>query len=656
MYSFFSNRKIENEEALCCDGTKALYYIEKVPQAEGWIIFLEGGGGCSTVDECNTRYNNNDTRILMTSNDYPDELDGKDLLSNDSSLNPLFHNYTRVMIPYCSQDAFLANSSVPEGVELGDPDNISFVFRGRVILQSVIKELLQDHGLGTSKRVVFAGSSAGGVGVVNNLEWIRSRLNTTGQAPELSLIIDSSWFIPFRGYHKINFSLEIVQFYDIDYPACMDHSLGFPCCTSLACLLTNDEYSQPLPPTFLITSLYDIFTLENSLTETVALLDFSGESEISDQDFLRIFNAYGTLMNSSVYETFRHDITPKVSVFAPSCTQHVFLTTSSLWDSDGLLNRTIDGSFQESVFELTNPVRSGIWDSVTVNTPHNGSVSLHQALQDWYADFDNKVFYADVCTGPACGVCPSSVNLVFSYDLWPEGAAIFVLVIASLMAAMPLLIKICLYGRMKYMLYRQRVYVYKMSKTVKNKPKFPKPVHAVSVSCAGLSYLLDTVDDTKKVDTDQTETVQVPTRHYRLSALCNTVMPCCKSLCHRYNAPVGDSETGQASMALSSLNGTGLRSDSGISSSIVSHTKTNSSEYIETTSMDLILDSQSPPTPVHKPPTKSRTLKKKVILRQVNMYINPGELMAIMGPSGSGKTTLLDVVLGRRRVGHVQVR
>ncbi len=57
--------------------------------------------------------------------------------------------------------------------------------------------------MGDATEVVLAGSSAGGVGVVNHAQWVRKQLlpNT-----ELLVIFESAWFINFQG--RVFFCIE----------------------------------------------------------------------------------------------------------------------------------------------------------------------------------------------------------------------------------------------------------------------------------------------------------------------------------------------------------------------------------------------------------------------------------------------------------------
>ena len=115
-----------------------------------------------------------------------------------------------MIIPYCSSDVWLGEDSSGSSCNCFDfncfnfvpnSPNLQFTFRGKTIFQSVIRQLISDHGLGNATEIVLAGSSAGGVGVVNHAQWVTEQVNVDTR---LLVIMDSSWFVNFQGTSMIN--------------------------------------------------------------------------------------------------------------------------------------------------------------------------------------------------------------------------------------------------------------------------------------------------------------------------------------------------------------------------------------------------------------------------------------------------------------------
>lgn len=140
--------------------------IENENQGEKWVIFLEGGGGCTLPESCNQRYIDQEIRnqfrvfgdddgtetvnVASAWNEYRNQpltvtsklmtslyqfagsereglstlvtggddenstltlaTEGRDLLSTSPSQNPDFYQHNHVLVPYCSSDLWLKNT------------------------------------------------------------------------------------------------------------------------------------------------------------------------------------------------------------------------------------------------------------------------------------------------------------------------------------------------------------------------------------------------------------------------------------------------------------------------------------------------------------------------------------------------------------------
>lgn len=322
-------KALSNEDAVCNDGSRAVYFLG-VQDASKWIIFLESGTYCLTKAQCLARFGNEYTQVLMTSNHMPDTVVGRDLLSTSRDENRIFYNYSRVLIPYCSSDAFLGTQTKASNPENKRSEE-DFVFSGKIIFQSVILELLSQD-LGQAHEFVLVGSSAGAVGAFNQVEWLQDTFSSRGIDVKISVIIDGGWFINFQ---ESIVSKVVKEFYSVGKPlsrACTDSTYGYPCCLSASCMLTQGYYPKNVP-TFFVFGMYDIFIV-GDIVERFSKRVAVAENGVTD--LFTFMDMYGGAMNQSLF-TIESSFS-NLSYFVPACFQHTFFCMSSLRDEGGVLH------------------------------------------------------------------------------------------------------------------------------------------------------------------------------------------------------------------------------------------------------------------------------------------------------------------------------
>ncbi|ALC43262.1 Notum, partial [Drosophila busckii] len=187
---------LTNTSITCNDGTHAGFYLRKQPNSKKWIVFLEGGWHCYNNRSCRARWMR--LRHLMTSSQWTETRDVGGILSPHAEENPYWHNANHVLVPYCSSDSWSGTRIEPETPEREG----SWRFMGALILRQVIADLIP-LGLGRvpGGELLLVGSSAGGLGVMLNLDRIRDFLINEKQLQvTVRGVSDSGWFLDREPY------------------------------------------------------------------------------------------------------------------------------------------------------------------------------------------------------------------------------------------------------------------------------------------------------------------------------------------------------------------------------------------------------------------------------------------------------------------------
>uniref|UniRef100_A0A8D0DBS9 Notum pectinacetylesterase 2 n=1 Tax=Sander lucioperca TaxID=283035 RepID=A0A8D0DBS9_SANLU len=296
---------LKNTQVTCNDGTAAGFYLKEFRGSRRWQLFLEGGWCCHSKETCDSRYQN--IPRLMSSSRWPQTKRGTGILSSQAEENPHWHNANIVFIPYCSSDVWSGTGP--------------YTFMGSLIIREVIKDLIP-KGIKQAKVVMLSGTSAGGTGVLLNIERVASQLEQLGAEAQVRGLVDSGWFLESKQQRSPNCPETISCSPEdaIKIGLRLWNGVVPDRCRQLykrgeewQCFFGHKLYSTLTSPLFVVQWLFDE---EQLRVENI----YMGGQSLSEEQWQYIQNLGRELKNS---------LTDVTAVFAPSCLSHTVITKSN---------------------------------------------------------------------------------------------------------------------------------------------------------------------------------------------------------------------------------------------------------------------------------------------------------------------------------------
>uniref|UniRef100_A0A7N8XYV4 Notum pectinacetylesterase 2 n=1 Tax=Mastacembelus armatus TaxID=205130 RepID=A0A7N8XYV4_9TELE len=372
---------LKNTQVTCNDGTAAGFYLKEFRGSRRWLLFLEGGWCCYSKETCDSRYQN--IPRLMSSSGWPQTKRGTGILSSQVEENPHWYNANIVFIPYCSSDVWSGTGLAPTPPPR--PRQTEYTFMGSLIIREVIKDLIP-KGIKQAKVVMLSGTSAGGTGVLLNIERVASQLEQLGAEAQVRGLVDSGWFLESKQQRSPNCPETVSCSPEdaIKIGLKLWNGVVPDRCRQLykkgeewQCFFGHKLYSTLSSPLFVVQWLFDE---EQLRVENI----YMGGQSMSEEQWQYIQNLGRELKNSL------RDVT---AVFAPSCLSHTMITKSN-WMSFQVKGTSLPRALQ-------------CWDRNLEATRNNRTPAKGCPFQ-----------LVDTCQWPQCNpTCPALVDQATQQEL-----------------------------------------------------------------------------------------------------------------------------------------------------------------------------------------------------------------------------------------------
>ncbi|KAJ8246024.1 hypothetical protein GJAV_G00262840 [Gymnothorax javanicus] len=291
---------------------------------------------------------------------------------------------TAGFIPYCSSDVWSGTAPPPKTKQGKDAADYSFM--GSLIIREVIKDLVP-KGIKQAKVVMLAGTSAGGTGVLLNLEKVSSQLVQLGAEAQVRGLVDSGWFLESKQQKapECPDSISCTPTDAIKKGLRLWNSVIPEKCRQQykkgeewQCFFGHKLYSSLTSPLFVVQWLFDE---EQLRVENI----YIGGQSLTDEQKTYMQNLGKELKNSL------KDVT---AVFAPSCLSHTLITKSNWLD------------FQVKGTTLSRALQC--WDKSLQEANRNSKTPLKGC----------PIYLVDNCQWPQCNpTCPALIDQATQQEL-----------------------------------------------------------------------------------------------------------------------------------------------------------------------------------------------------------------------------------------------